>query len=164
MKFLAAVLLLLPIVSHAANAEYLKVFFMQPKQIMQEKLDSLDEMDRYVKEVERKINQEIASLPAAQSWGFLVMAVREDGKIKAWLDTDDAVPAEVAKTMVNIAQNTKAFPVKQGAVVFSLGFATDGAELPNNKMPFPTEWKAVAKCDNEDCADKSAEEIVLKSW
>ena len=164
MKFLAAVLLLLPLASHAANAAYLRIFLMQPKEVMLQKLNGIDEMDQYVKEVERNINKEISTLPEQQAWGFLVMAVREDGKVKAWVDTDDAVPAAVAKAMLNVAQNTKAFTVKSGAAVFSLGFALDGAELPVNKAPFPTEWKDVANCTNEDCAEKNIEEIVLKSW
>ena len=92
------------------------------------------------------------------------MAVRDDGKIKAWIDSDAEVPADVAKTMLKVAQNTKPFPVKKGAVIFSLGFATDGADLPADKVPFPNDWKQVAKCSNEDCAEKDAEEIVLKSW
>lgn len=164
MKFLAAVLLLLPLASHAANAAYLRIFLMQPKEVMLQKLNGVDEMDQYVKEVERTINKEISALPEQQAWGFLVMAVREDGKVKAWVDTDDAVPATIATAMVNVAQKTKAFTVKNGAAVFSLGFALDGAELPVNKMPFPTEWKDVANCTNEDCAEKNIEEIVLKSW
>jgi hypothetical protein len=164
MRLIAALLLLLPLVSHAANAEYLKIHLMQDKKAMLDKMDGIDDMDRYMKEVERTINQKIATLPSAQSWGFLVIAVRQDGKIKAWLDSDDAVPADIAKEMVKVAENTKPFTVKDGAVVFSLGFATDGAELPVEKMPFPNDWKKVANCDNEDCTEVDAEEIVLKSW
>ncbi|MGB4812029.1 MAG: hypothetical protein WBP13_06065 [Methylophilaceae bacterium] len=164
MRFIATLLLLFPLISHAANAEYLKIYLMQDKNLILGKMDGVDEMGRYVKEVERSINKEIAALPAAKTWGFIVIAVRDDGKIKAWLDTDDKVPADVAKAMVSIAETTKAFAVKKGAVIFSLGFATDGAELPVDKVPFPNEWKQVANCTNEDCAEKNAEEIVLNSW
>lgn len=164
MKIIAFLMLLIPTICNAANAEYLKIHLMQPKNVILEKLDGIDELDRYVKEVERTINKQISALPPAQSWGFLVIAVRDDGKIKSWLDTDDNVPAEIAKTMTDIAENTKPFTVKEGAVVFSLGFATDGGDLPANKMPFPNDWKQVANCNNEDCAEKNAEEIVLKSW
>ena len=164
MRRIAALLLLLPLLGHAANAEYLKIHLMQDKNAMLEKIEGVDDLDRYMKEVERTINKKIATLPTTQSWGFLVIAVRQDGKIKAWLDSDDAVPANIAKEMVNVAESTKPFSVKNGAVVFSLGFATDGAELPVEKMPFPNEWKKVANCDNEDCAEVDAEEVVLKSW
>lgn len=164
MKLIVAILLFIPLVSNAANAAYLRIFLMQPKEVMLEKLNGVDDMDRYVKEVERGINTKISSLPEQQAWGFLVMAVREDGKVKAWLDTDDAVPTDVANAMLNVAQNTKAFTVKNGAAIFSLGFALDGADLPVDKRPFPTEWKDIAKCTNEDCAEKNVEEIVLKSW
>ena len=72
MRFFAALLLMVPLMSHAANAEYLKIFLMQDKNIMLQKIDGVDEMDRYVKEVERNINKEISSLPASQTWGFIV--------------------------------------------------------------------------------------------
>jgi len=151
--------------SIAANAEYLKIYLMQPKNIILDKINGIDDMDRYVKEVEISINKKLAKIPrSSTSWGFLVIAVRNDGKIKTWLDTDDAVPPAIASAMINVAESTKAFTVKNGAAVFALGFAVDGADLPVNKMPFPNEWKKVASCDNEDCKEKNAEEIVLKSW
>ncbi|NOT14846.1 MAG: hypothetical protein HOP21_04560 [Methylotenera sp.] len=164
MRLIALLLMLFPLLSHAANAEYLKIYLMQDKKIALNKMDGVDEMDRYMKEVEININKKLAPLPANPSWGFLVMAVREDGKIKAWLDTDDAISKEVANIMTSVAESTKGFKVNQGAVIFTLGFATDGADLPVNKMPFPTEWKQIAHCTNEDCQEVDVEKIVLKSW
>jgi hypothetical protein len=169
MKFLTFLMMLFSLawsgISNAANAEYLKIYLMQPKNIILEKMDGVDDMDRYVKEVEVNINKKLAEIKSSStSWGFLVIAVRDDGKIKAWLDTDDAVPEAVANAMVNVAEGSKAFTVKTGAVVFALGFAVDGADLPIDKMPFPNEWKKVAQCTNEDCKEHDAEAIVLKSW
>jgi hypothetical protein len=168
-KFLTFLMMLFslacPEISLAANAEYLKIYLMQPKNIILEKLDGVDDMDRYVKEVEVNINKKLAEItPISTSWGFLVIAVRDDGKVKAWLDTDDAVPLAVANAMVSIAEGTKAFSVKTGAAVFALGFGVDSADLPVDKMPFPNEWKKVAQCSNEDCKEHDAEAIVLKSW
>lgn len=165
LKILSLLLTLFPLVCNAANAEYLKIYLMQPKNIILEKMNGVDDMDRYIKEVEVNINKNIAEItPSASAWGFLVIAVRDDGKIKAWLDTDDAVPPAIANTMVSIAENTKAFAVNKGAAIFALGFAIDGAELPADKMPFPNEWKQISNCINEDCKEKDAEEIVLSTW
>jgi hypothetical protein len=152
-------------ISNAANAEYLKIYLMQPKNIMLKKIDGMDDMDRYVKEIEVNINKKLSGISSTStSWGFLVIAVREDGKIKAWLDSDDVVPPAVATAMVSVAENTKAFAVKNGAAVIALGFGVDGATLPADKMPFPNEWKKVAQCTNEDCQEHDAETIALKSW
>ena len=165
MKLLTLLMMLFPLACNAANAEYLKIYLMQPKNILLEKIGNVDDMDRYVKEVEVTINKKLAEITtSATSWGFLVIAVRDDGKIKAWLDTDDAVPPAIISAMMSVAENTRAFAVKNGAAVFALGFGVDGADLPVDKMPFPNEWKKVASCDNEDCKDKDAEAIVLKSW
>ena len=138
---------------------------MQPKNIILEKINGVDDMDRYVKEIEININKKLAEItPSSTSWGFLVIAVRNDGKIKAWLDTDDAVPPAVVNAMINVAENTKAFEVKNGAAVFALGFGVDNADLPVDKMPFPNEWKKIAQCSNEDCTEHDAEALALKSW
>ena len=164
MKLLAFFMLLFPLISNAANAEYLKIYMLQPKDLILQKLDGIEDMGRYIKEVEVNINQKLAALPPSQSWGFVVMAVREDGKIKAWVDTDDEIPQPVANAMISVAEATKGFAVKNGAVIFALGFGTDGATLPLNKMPFPNDWKKVANCVEEDCKEQDAEAIVLKSW
>jgi hypothetical protein len=157
-------MMLLPLTGNAANAEYLKVILMQPKQAMMAKMDGVDGLDQYVKEVEVNINKKIAGIAPAPAWGFLVFAVREDGKIKAWVDTDDTILPAIGNAMIEVAEGTKSFTVKTGAVVFALGFGIDGADLPVDKMPFPVEWKKIANCTNEDCMQIDTETIVLKAF
>lgn len=164
LKFAVFLALLAPLAGHASNAEYLKIYLMQPKEIILQKINGVDGLDRYIKEVETTINQKIAKSVLAQSWGFLVIAVRHDGKIKAWVDTDEEISPEITSAMIAVATHNKGFEVKEGVVIFALGFALDGAALPENKMPFPNDWKKVAKCVNEECKETNAEEIVLKSW
>jgi hypothetical protein len=157
-------MMLFPLLCNAANAEYLKVYLMQPKPIMMAKMDGIDDMDRYVKEVEVSINKKLAEMTSTPVWGFLVVGVREDGKIKAWVDTDDSISPAVSNAMVGVAESTKNFAVKTGAVVFALGFGIDGAALPEEKRPFPTDWKKISGCTNEDCMQIDTEAVVLKSF
>ena len=164
LRNLALLLMLLPTLSTAAEVSYLKIHLMQPKDLIENKIGSIDEMSRYIKQVEVGISDKLASISSNPTWGFLVIAVRNDGKIKAWLDTDEQVLPSITTAMIEIAQTTNSFPVNAGAVIFSLGFAINGADIPPNTMPFPNEWKTVSKCSNEDCADQNAEEIVLGSW
>jgi hypothetical protein len=156
--------MLLPMLSHAANAEYLKVYLMQPKPVMMSKMNGIDDMDRYVKEIEVSINKKLAEMPSNPAWGFIVVGVREDGKIKAWVDTDDNISPAVSSAMLDVAENTKSFAVKSGAVVFSLGFGINGAALPEEKSPFPNDWKKISGCNNEDCLQVDTEAVVLKSF
>lgn len=164
MRFFAFLLLLLPLISNAAQANYLMIKYMQPKEAMEERLDSVDGIAEYIKKVEVDINKKISEIPSTQTWGFLVVAVRNDGKIKAWMDSDAEVSPEISKSMIDVIQNTKAFPVNKGAIVFAIGFDIGDVGLPPYTMPFPNEWKKVAGCTNEDCDKKDIEEIVLKSW
>jgi hypothetical protein len=152
-----------PLLSNAANAEYLKVYLMQPNPVIMAKMDGIDGMDRYVKAVEMNINKKLAAMTATPAWGFLVVGIREDGKIKAWVDTDDNILPMVSSAMIDVAEGTKNFAVKTGAVVFALGFAIDGAALPEEKRPFPTDWKKISGCTNEDCLQVDTEAVVLKS-
>jgi hypothetical protein len=157
-------MLFFPLLCNAANAEYLKVYLMQPKPIMLAKMSGIDDMDRYVKEVEVNINKKLAAMTSTPAWGFLVVGVREDGKIKAWVDTDDNIPPALSSAMIEVAEGTKNFAVKTGAVVFALGFGIDGAALPEEKSPFPTDWKKISGCTNEDCMQVDTEAVVLKSF
>lgn len=161
---LAFLLMSLPLACNAANVDYLMIKMMQPKKVVEQKTGSIDEMARYIKEVEVDINTRLSGVASNAAWGFLVVAVRDDGKIKAWIDTDDRIPESVSSSMVAVAQNARSFPVKSGAVVFALGFGIDGAGLPPNTLPFPVEWKQTTHCNNEDCADLDVEKIVLDTW
>jgi hypothetical protein len=163
MKFLAFLAMLFPMAASAADIEYLSINLMQPKNVIMKKVGNIDGLSTYVKQIETDIKSKLASSDTQSSWGFLVIAVRSDGKIKAWLDTDDAVAADTAKTMVAIAESTPAFAVSNGAVVLSLGFGIGGAALPPNTLPFPTDWKTLSKCNNEDCQQQDVEALVLQS-
>ncbi len=114
LKFAVFLALLAPLAGHASNAEYLKIYLMQPKEIILQKINGVDGLDRYIKEVETTINQKIAKSVLAQSWGFLVIAVRHDGKIKAWVDTDEEISPEIASAMIAVATHNKGFEVKEG--------------------------------------------------
>lgn len=164
MRLLALVLMMFPLVCGAADVDYLMINLMQPKELILEKTGNVDGLSRYIKQVEVDINKRLADVEAQPAWGFLVIAVREDGRIKAWVDTDDEVSAPVQNVMLDVAQGVRSFPVKSGAVVFAIGFGVGGAGLPPNTMPFPEVWKKAANCSNEDCADQSAEALALKTW
>lgn len=164
MRVFAFLLMLFPLASHATQANYLMIKLMQPQAAIEAKMENVDGMADYIKQVEIDINKQLSSIEHTQSWGFLVIAVRDDGKIKAWVDTDVEIPANIAKTMVDVAENSKSFSVNKGAVVFALGFDIGNVGLPPYTMPFPNEWKKVANCSNEDCQDADVEAIVLKSW
>jgi hypothetical protein len=163
MKFLVFLVMLFPMAASAAGIEYLTINLMQPKNVIMKKIGNVDGMSSYVKQIETDITSKLSSSDTQSAWGYLVIAVRNDGKIKAWLDTDDVVAPDVAKTMVDIAENTTAFAVNDGAVVISLGFGLGGAALPPNVLPFPVEWKALSKCINEDCQQQDVEALVLQS-
>lgn len=164
MKFIAMLLMLFPLAASATDIEYLMIKMMQPKIATMKKVGNIEGMAKYIKQLEIDIREKLSTVESNANWGFLVIAVRNDGKIKAWLDSDDEVPPTVSKTMTSMAETRSGFTVKDGAVVFALGYAINGAPLPTEKMPFPVEWKKISGCNNEDCQGVDVEEVVLKSW
>lgn len=164
MKMLAALMMFFPLICDAAQVDYLMFKPMQPEKVILHKTDTIDGMARYIKEVEVDINKKLSGVASSAAWGFLVIAVRDDGKINVWVDTDDTIDPSVSKAMVDVAQGTKSFHVNSGVVVFALGFGIEGAGLPPNMMPFPVEWKKAVNCSNEDCMELDVEAVVLKSW
>lgn len=164
MKTLVFLMMLFPMICNAAEVDYLMIKLMQPKEVITQKINGIDGMSAYIKKVEVDINKNLANVESLPSWGFLVIAVRDDGKIKAWIDSDDPVASPVQKAMIKVAEGTKGFDVKSGAVIFALGFGIGGIGLPPNVMPFPVEWKKIANCRNEDCEHANVEALALKSW
>lgn len=164
MKFIAMLLMLFPLAASATDIEYLMIKMMQPKIATMKKVGNIEGMAKYIKQLEIDIREKLSTVESNPNWGFLVIAVRNDGKIKAWLDSDDEVPPALSKTMTSMAETRLGFPVKDGAVVFALGYAVNGAPLPSEKMPFPVEWKKTSGCNNEDCQAVDVEEVVLKTW
>lgn len=164
MKMLVWLVLLLPTLAHAAQVDYLMIKLMQPNKVIEAKTGPVDDMGRYIKQVETEINKRLSKVAASDGWGFLVVAVRDDGQIKAWIDTDLTLPVAVTETMIFVAQSTRGFKVKSGAVVFALGFGVNGGGLPPNTLPFPVEWKQRTACKNEDCMVVDVERLVLATW
>ena len=164
MKNLVVLLMLAPFTCGAAEIDYLQINLMQPRELILQKMGGIDGMSRYIKEVEQSVHSRLSKVDSAPAWGYIVIAVRNDGKVKAWIDTDDQITAPVRKVMIDVAEGTKSFHVSSGAVVMALGFGINGADIPLNVMPFPEEWKKISNCTTENCKDQSAEEIVLKSW
>ncbi|MCX7627532.1 MAG: hypothetical protein N2Z69_03865 [Methylophilaceae bacterium] len=164
MKKILWLLLFLPTLSQAAQVEFPLINLIHPTRRVEAKTGPVDDMRRYIREVKTEISAQLANVQANPGWGFLVIAVREDGRIKAWLDTDDVLPSVVTQTMVSVAQSTEGFRVKSGAVVFALGFGINGGNIPLFTQPFPVEWKKAAACENHDCLRVDVERLVLETW
>ncbi|MEY3744310.1 MAG: hypothetical protein RLZZ541_1365, partial [Pseudomonadota bacterium] len=92
MKFIAMLLMLFPLVASATDVEYLMIKMMQPKIATMKKVGNIEGMAKYIKQLEIDIREKLSTVESNANWGFLVIAVRNDGKIKAWLDSDDEVP------------------------------------------------------------------------
>ena len=76
MRVFAFLLMLLPLACSATQANYLMIKMMQPKEVILQKMNGVDGMSQYIKQIEVNINQKLSSVESTASWGFLVIAVR----------------------------------------------------------------------------------------
>jgi hypothetical protein len=102
------------------------------------------------------------------SSGFLVVAVRSDGAIAAWLDMEPVIDPYYKEKIVEAVQKVPPFDVATGTVVFGIKFMVytpqwfvDKTKHTTRSKPAPKEWKAArAKLANPDDMD----ELMMAVW
>jgi hypothetical protein len=99
----------------------------------------------------------------APSAGFLVLAVRADGRTNAWLDMVQPVPKEIETAVIKTARKIAPFPVKSGTLLVALDMTINGGFIPENVSPYPQEWLDYAN-NCKACGELDAETIVSKVW
>jgi len=86
--------------------------------------------------------------------GFIVFAVRADGKVAVWLDMDPTLHEYFESVIYQATSKLQGFYVQEGSVVFALKLSIDTPkwwefwkqETPKQTLrakPSPKEWQAV---------------------
>jgi len=151
----------LSLTSHAAEIEFERVVLLQPDFILQERGMKVEEFARFIKSAQDATTNawKTSKLPASS--GFVVVAVREGGKVNAWLDVQPEVPAAAETKAIQAVRSLVPFNVSHGTVLFALQFSTGGAKAKADAMPNPKEWRAVAKTQT---GPVEAEHLVKLVW
>ena len=173
MKLLIAALLLMfssllqPV--QAAESRFNAVVFLQPEQMLIEKKKvNFEDVARFSRKMQSNIWNVLKKADVPNTSGFLVVAVRSDGAIAAWLDMEPAMDAFYSGKIVEAVQKVQPFDVATGTVVFGIKFFVDTPKWFVDKTkhttrskPTPKEWKAArAKLANPDDID----ELMMAVW
>lgn len=144
---LGTLFFLLPQVVMAADAvTNLGVVLLQHGDVIQQRVQSVDALAEYVRKVEvaaaTALQLEFQRKPAG---GFIVVAVRPDGKSKSWLDFEPEMPGATQAALRKSIEKVPPLEVKSGVVVFAIKVSVWGGKSPSRFAPAPSEWKAQAQ-------------------
>jgi hypothetical protein len=143
-----AVLLTAPFANAQAAEPFtnFNVVLLQPSDVLEERVASVDAMAEYIKAVQSALRDAVLASGTKQSVsGFVVVAVRPDLQSKVWLDFDTLLDLEARRQIVTKVLAVKPFEARKGPVVFALKVGLWGAKESRRVAPSPPEWKNVAK-------------------
>lgn len=143
---LAVFLLTTVPVCHAERPfEQRGITMLQTREVFFERVASMGAFEVYVKTLVDAVDGAVAKRPkSSPSGGFLVVAVKPDGRSRAWLDVEPPLNDEIADSIVSVAQNVYPLSVKKGVVLFAIKISLWGGEPPKGMVPRPKEWEPEA--------------------
>lgn len=147
MKRLLCILFLLlwATLAQAAQPRFDEVVFFQSEQTMLQKEVKFEEVARFSRKLQSNIWNALkkAKLPVAN--GYVVIAVRADGQVAAWLDMEPVLHEFYENEVIQAAMKTPPFFVAEGSVVFGIKMAIDTPKHTSKAKPDPKEWQAARK-------------------
>ena len=146
----ALVLFVAMLSSHLGHAaEPLQTFgisLLQPQEVLQSRVQSVEALAGYIKTVERNANDFFSAQPQGQpTTGFIVLAVRPGQQSRVWLDLKPELPAHAAAQLKAAIGRSPPVLVKHGPVVFAINVGVWGGPAAAANMPAPSEFAMAAK-------------------
>ena len=159
---LGSLLLMFASLAQAAEPRFDTVYFFQSEKKLTEKQVNFEDVARFSRKMQSNVWNALKKATMPNSSGFLVVAVRADGAIAAWLDMEPALHEYYDDQVIEAVKKVPPFSVAQGTVVFGIKmlidtpkFMTDRAKHTTRSKPAPKEWKnAQAKLPNPDDMDE----------
>lgn len=118
---------------------------LQPESVLRERV-RVQELSGYIASVNAAAETSLAGIaePSPTS-GFIVIAVRPDGRSRTWLDFAPALPPTVDARLRSSMEQVATFKATGGLVVFAINATLWGAAPTGCQGPSPVEWQAVMK-------------------
>jgi hypothetical protein len=158
--FALALAALLPSGAQAAETRFDAYYFFQSDEAMQEKQVDAQGLGRFSRAVQSAVWKSLRKVKLAPSSGYLVLAVRADGKVAAWLDMEPALHEYYEAQILDAVKTVRPFPVAQGSVVFAIKMAIDTPVFTAKQRPAPKDWaEALQRLGDEDI-----EALVNAAW
>jgi hypothetical protein len=127
--------------------EQLDVVLLQPGTVIEKRVEGgADAMADYLKRLGEAATDAVRANPQQiPSAGFIVVAVRPEGRTHAWFDFKPALSEKTVAALSHVVATVPPTPVKSGDLVFALRVSLWGAKPPATVAPAPQEWKDAAQ-------------------
>jgi hypothetical protein len=162
MKLLiASLLLLFASFSQAAETRFDEVYFFQPEQVLKDKQVNFQDFARFTRAVQSAAWKALKKVKLPPSSGYLVVAVRADQKIAAWLDMEPALHEYYDASVTEAVGKLRPFAVSEGVVVFGIKMSIDTPVFTSKARPQPKDWKEALKTASDP---DDIEAVVQAAW
>ncbi len=159
--FISCVFFLFASLSHAAETRFDDMYFYQGEEVLKEKEVNFQDFARFTRNVQSAVWKALKKVKMPQSSGYIVVAVRADQKIAAWLDMELALHEYYDAAVTDAVSKLRPFGVSDGIVVFAMKMAVDTPKFTAKAKPDVKDWKDAQKA----AADPSdIEAIVQAAW
>lgn len=164
----AVVLLSFSALAQAVEVRFDSVYFFQSEEQLREKQVDLEEVARFSRKMQAQVWKSLKKVKMPDSHGYLVIAVRADGQVAAWLDMQPPLHEYYEYEVLQAVRKVPAFAVADGSVVFGIKMTLDTPRIMSERFkhtarakPEPAEWKEARKklANPED-----VEELVMAVW
>jgi hypothetical protein len=117
---------------------------------MQDKQVNAQNLGRFARAAQSAVYKALKKYKLGSTNGYLVLAVRADGQVAAWLDLDPALHEFYEAQILEAVRSVQPFPVSQGSVVFAIKIAIDTPVFTAKDKPAPPAWDEAKKRIGED--------------
>jgi hypothetical protein len=119
------------------------VVLLEKGELIEQRVDGgSDAMAAYVKTLGAAVTEAMRAHPAQiPSAGFIVVAVRPEGRTRTWFDFKPALAEPTTVALANAVDRTPALKVKSREIVFALRVSIWSDKPPKAYAPAPQEWK-----------------------
>jgi len=131
---------LLPFLGEAAEVKMESVLLMQPDVVYQESGVSAKELSEVIRRTVEETGKvwEEENMPASS--GYIVLALRSDGEIKAWLDMEAELTEAVENKAVLQVQDIEGVQFAEGILVLAVQISVNEGGGVLERKPAPKAW------------------------
>jgi len=123
------------------------VVLLEKGDVIEQRVDGgSDAMATYIKQLGTAVTDAMRAHPAQiPSAGFIVVAVRPEGRTRTWFDFKPALAQPTTVALANAVDRTPPMTVKNREIVFALRVSVWSDKPPKAYAPAPQEWKDASK-------------------
>ncbi len=137
------------------------VYFFQTEDELKQKKVNFEQVSIFSRNLQSAVAKTFNGSQIATANGYIVVAVRSDGKIASWLDMEPNLHEYYEYEIAEAIKKLQPFEVSEGIVVFAIKMAVETPVHTSKEVPEPKDWKE-ARTKLED--PNNIEQLVLSLW